>query len=491
MMKGENNFTRKRKDTLKIGRIFIFLSVLLAWSMFLILQLTNNEDGKEGILFSLTVILCMLVWSTYKAYKVNDLLQPIMIINLLVFCIFIARPIQLIWGNAISTDDHVFLIYNNLYGITDIDKLPFDRVLYICIIGLISLYAGYYLDFSKKKNLGNDKKKDFDYSPVLISEPGIKNGISWCRFYLLIALVSCLLFFARFDYSTLMSSAGMFASTGISFGTFDILWIYIGTCILIFLFLIKGRITLTELCIIIAYIILIAALSKRAYMVNILLCMLVLMYYIRFQKKIKLRLVLIGIAIVASVVIYGSIRAANIDRPLDNTVIGSILSEFSMFDMFVVSLDYEERFGRHFFGGFNYLVLITGMIPSSIWPGKPVPFDHAHTELVFNGLYGGAVPTSLFGSLYFNFSYVGVAIGLFIFGIVLKKIYQKLKGIKTRLGIGIYALFTTFLYDIIRVGDIGREFWTFMVYLGVFLFIGCFVMAPRNLFKALYYRGRK
>lgn len=476
---GKHIFIKTNRKSRMRGLLVTVLICSMCF-LFLIVQLMIENKQKAVPAIVITFIFIMIVLSTYGAYKDNNLLQPIVIINIFVFFIFVARPIQVIWGDAILRDNHVFLIYNNLYGIENTNELPYTRTLLIGIIGLMSMYAGYYLSLFKKNRTFKQEKLDFDYSAFLNSKYEIKKGIAWYRFFLMTAGISCALFFIRYDYSVLISNAGKLSSAGISCGIIDIIWIQIGTCALIYSFLIRKKINLPSLIIIVAYLILIAAIAERAYIVNLLLCMLVLTYYIRFNKKINIRLVIVGIVIFASVIIYGSVRASNIGTTSNSTITDSILGEFSMFDMLLVSIDYETHFGKLIYWGVNYLTLFDGFIPHSIWPWKLKQFDFVHTELIFKGLYMGAVPTSLFGSLYFNFSYVGLIVGCFIFGKLFKKVYKELCEIRTRFSIGLYALFTTFLYDIIRVGDIGREFWTLMVYIGVYLIMGYFIKPKKE-----------
>lgn len=108
------------------------------------------------------------------------------------------------------------------------------------------------------------------------------------------------------------------------------------------------------------------------------------------------------------------------------------------------------------FYGYNFLTVITTVIPGI----KIAQFDHELTRIVFNGLFNGGIPVTIFGSLYFNFSYLGVVVGSFILGSVFRYMRNKCTKKISVKGIMYYSIFTTFAYDIIRVGDVGREMWT-------------------------------
>lgn len=464
----------KNKSKL-LGLITIFM-IIASWIIFLLIQIFNSKGhGISMLIISGTMLL--LIVSTYKSYITQDLLQPIMIVNIFVFFIFVARPMHILWGDAILNDNHVFYIYNNLYGLGNINELPYNKSLIIGLIGLISIYIGYYTTFSSSGIKFGLIIKDFNYKPFLEGSKGVSRSIFWYRFFIMLAGLSCIIFFVRFGIS-----ANKFSALGMDFGTIDIIWIHIGTVALIFGFLIRGRLKIGSWFIIFLYCILVSVIAKRAYIVNLLLPILVISYYLRYKKVINIKLIFLVFGIIASVLIYGSIRSNAIGRNMSSLLIANILAEFSMFDMLLVSIRYENLYGRIFFGGYNYLSIFNGFLPSSIWPWKVNQFDHAHTAIIFRGLYGGAVPTSLLGSLYFNFSFIGLIIVSIIFGVLIRKIYIKMLRINSRISIGVYALFTTFLYDIIRVGDIGREIWSFFVYLGVFLIMSFFIK-PNN--KAL------
>jgi hypothetical protein len=469
------NFVRS-KNKRKISSLLIVFVVICAWLLFLLLEVFNQETSYIMPALIISLLLIIITASTYKAYSNNDLFQPIMIVNIFVFFIFVARPIHIIWGDAILNDHHVFYIYKNIYGLGDVSNLPYSKALLVGLIGLLSVYIGYYISFDKGRISNSFMKRGFSYDHFLRSTEQIKSGIIFYRFFILVAGASCLLFFLRHGIKI-----SNFSSRGISYGTIDIIWIHIGTVALIYAFLIRGKLKLGGWLLVLIYCVLVAVIAKRAYIVNLLLPILILSYYLRYKRNINIRLMLMGIGIIGAVLVYGSIRSSEIGRNISSYMIANVLSEFSMFDMLLVSINYEEIFGRVFYGGYNYLSIFNGILPSSIWPWKVTQFDHAHTAMIFKGLYGGAVPTSLFGSLYLNFSFIGIFIGGIIFGRLLKFAYTKIIQMDSRISIGIYALFTTFLYDIIRVGDIGREIWTFFVYIGVFYIMGIFVMRKSKL----------
>lgn len=274
--------------------LLIFMSSVFGY--FIVYEKHNNENAESY--FVIVYILLIIIISTYKSYKCNDLLQPITIINIFTFFIFVARPIQVIWGDAILNDDHVFKVYNNIHGINNYKTLPFFQALLIGAIGITAINIGYFVRIRNK----NKEKSDFNYLPILRTKNGIKNANNWNKVFLGVSLLSCLIFFVRYNFFDLINNAGNLSSIGISYGTIDIIWIQITTCILIFSVLLNNKLTFGNGLIIILYIILIAAMGKRAYIVNLLLCVLVMLYYIQYNKKINFKLIVLGFSIIGIVI---------------------------------------------------------------------------------------------------------------------------------------------------------------------------------------------
>jgi hypothetical protein len=135
-----------------------------------------------------------------------------------------------------------------------------------------------------------------------------------------------------------------------------------------------------------------------------------------------------------------------------------------MFDMLLIALDYVKVHGIGLFWGYNYLCLFTYPIPGITIQ----PFDHFFTGLIYQGRMHGGIPTSIFGSLFLNFSFIGLGIGSLLLGILLSWIQKKLSVIRDYHSIGYYSIVATFVYDIVRVGDIGREAWSLFIFLLVY-----------------------
>lgn len=462
---------KNRKTFMVLSFYFIMFCLI---KIILNINKSSININEYNFIMYVVFLSVLILMSIFISYKNKDLLEPITVMNIFIFFIFVARPLQVYYGDVISNDKHVFQLFNLMYGL-DSGSLPFSKAIEIGLVGTLGLYLGYYTFKRTNKVEESLITQKFKKNEVEINKGILKKNIHWIYFIFFIAFLQIVIFFLRFDFSNLVKNSGDFSSAGIEIGTLSILWVHLGTVCLIFLFILRGKLSKREWLIVLLYVVLLSSIGKRTYIVNILLSLTVLMYYLQFKRKINVKFLFICIFTVIVVIFYGTIRSNSIGREISNSFLGSLLDEFSMFDMLIVSLYYSDQFNIITYNGYSFLKIFTGFIPSSLYESPLVYFDQMHTEYIFQNIYEGSIPVSFFGSMYFNFSLMGTFLGSIILGVFISVVYNKLNSFKSIYSIGIYALFTTFLYDIIRVGDIGREFWTFVVYMFVFLFVGFFI----------------
>lgn len=106
------------------------------------------------------------------------------------------------------------------------------------------------------------------------------------------------------------------------------------------------------------------------------------------------------------------------ENPLVEMIRQRLMSEFFQIQVMTTLID-TMPYQVSFQNGSSYLFLLAGPIPSSIWPGKPLPSPGILTLALWPEKWlgqGTAMPPSLMGELYMNFSDLGVPIGMIIFG---------------------------------------------------------------------------
>lgn len=444
---------------LKANKAVVLFILIAAF----ILPFSNVKESKD-ILIPVVLLVIMVCLSSLCSLKKKSLLEPVTIINFFVVMIFIIRPIELIYFPPDLSTMHVLQIYDNFYGTGGLEILPHLKAISTAVFGLAFFYAGYY-------SIENTCVK----APRKIPQIEIGRSKRWCYVFLFLSLVICVIFFYKYSYFDILFSSGSNYSNVSDFGMIDISWSHLLMCVIIYLFCLSEKNTMLITFLVMLYSILILAFAKRAFLVNLLLCFTVLLYY-KSKKRSTKKVVLLAVFIALGVVFLGTIRSNNISRDVAGNFFLKLTEEFNMYDMFLVSLDFEQRFGRIFFGGLSYISGFLKFLPDFIWPDRPNFFDHEFTAMLFQETYNGAVPSSLFGSLYLNLSLVGMGVFLFLLGLLFKYVYIRLvERPRSQFAIGYYAIFTTFVYDIMRVGDVSREFWWWLFLNGIFWAMGVFV----------------
>lgn len=399
----------------------------------------------------LVITLIFIIISLFHANKQSDMFQPITIINIILLFIFVLRPIQLLIATDIQSFNF-FRYYSLVYGGNTLVDLPFDLALVLGTIGTASINTGYWC--VRKKNR-NSKITD---KPYIISLNDKIRINFWINCFIAFALI----IWAYFIYKSLGK-----ASNSV-FTTKDILWMYIFCVVVLLQQIIDRRFGTKIIAILILSIISFSLLGTRQHIVNLLLCTFIPYVYMR-KKSINMRTLILGFLIVFVVLWYGSMRSG-IDLTIGNSF-ERFLGEFSMYDALVLAIKHKETFGDPYYFGYNYLCFLNYIIP-----GINIEFfDYMHTRILFNGAIGGGTPTSLVGSLYLNYSYIGVILGCILFGVFVSKRYNKYARMRTNISLAYYSIFLTFVYDVLRVGDIGRELVNYLILLGCFKIAMIFV----------------
>lgn len=165
--------------------------------------------------------------------------------------------------------------------------------------------------------------------------------------------------------------------------------------------------------------------SNRAGIVLLMIDCLVLAYYLNGQ--IKLRSVVIGVCLVFSLLIPVLISRAkshtSLGQVLEKTLAGRDMLDVAktchIINAVPEKMDY--RYGEMLYGW------MAAPIPRSAWPNKPMwaergVFINTHVFGDRGGISG--VPPGLVAELYWNFGIVGTWIGLFLFGVLLKQLFN-------------------------------------------------------------------
>ena len=440
---------------MKIQRqAFFVMSIGLLGIMIFIAGSATSQHVNNIFAYSLIVLTGVLLFGCFRTcFMMKEILSPIFFANAFSTFVFIARPVQIMLSANDISQVYVIGMYNKLGGGLTYNELPILQASFIGFLGILFLNLFYFgisipLETSQLSLL-HDLVPDNNKKGI-----SGKQGIS-----ILMVMIPAILSMLSFIIKQVILKT--------SISMIDIIWLYILCALVIYLVVYFRKASFFVYFIIAVSATVLGIASKRMYVVNLIICLIVPLYYLGNDRKKTIRKVLLMVAFMFGLVlIYGSIRADRIGAT-QGTIVEQLLDEFCMYDMLLVSLSHCSQ---GLFHGYNFLTVF-----SIVLPGVNITsFDHELTNVVFNGAFNGGIPVTLYGSLYMNFSYLGLMIGSGILGVFLRKIRNKYTQIVSIHGVMLYAIFTTFAYDIIRVGDIGREVWTCIIMIAVakiFLFV--------------------
>lgn len=425
----------------------------------IITYMVYNENNIVMCLFYTILSTSMVCSALIININKTEFFSSNNIVNVFLGFVFILRPIQIMLNYDDLGSVYVIGLYQNIFGRLVDFSYPFAQASFIGMLGIASFNIAYFWNL---KTALNNKLDTRSFNNLFASSFSLKQ---------ILGIFICLLPAFGTMFSLVVKKFTLQANVGL----IDIAWIYIFSALIVFIIYKKKQATLIVYALIFLSMLFLSILAKRQYIVNLLLCYIIPLYYCGKKSKVNIfKIAIMCFVLIAVVLIYGEIRASLISATT-GSAFEELMDEFCMYDMLVVSLQRISDLGQGLFLGYNFLTIFTTPISGQLI----AQFDHALTYLVLNGTFNGGIPVTLIGSLYFNFSYIGVILGLMLLGKFFvyfqNAISNKLKAKK----IMYYTFLVTFAYDIIRVGDIGREVWTFLI--GLFVCsLFCWIVPDRD-----------
>ena len=154
-----------------------------------------------------------------------------------------------------------------------------------------------------------------------------------------------------------------------------------------------------------------------------------------FNKKIPIYMIMsLAIFALITIGILGQVRGgADINSSVENfntfDAITETLNESSQRNIGMdIGVLEKVPYDVDYLNGSTYIGVILFWVPRSIWPDKPRGAGAYSSSLIFSkldsakGYSGASYPIKSSTELYWNFSYFGVIIGYFLFGIFLKNL---------------------------------------------------------------------
>lgn len=347
------------------------------------------------------------------------------------------------------------------------------------IIGLLFYMLGYSIGLGRKSKA---------FSPLLGEDDWNKTKtVIFVAFLFTLAIIGIAVFADRAGgISNIISTPRRMRSTiraGSPYFYFLTYYLLIGTLILYASMIGSGKIRIRKIFIICVCMagILVTSFVMSGSRRNVIVMLITMVVFWHYYKKRMTTGKIIGAfgLIVCLFMFFGIIRAFmhDLDRVFELTrsaVERAPTSELlytlmagNVYRMFLVLLsNVPESYG--FLWGSSYYRLLFVGIPRAIWSGKPKNISQMFPELMMPEYRGRNIVTSvtLLGEMYWNFSFVGIILGMFLFGILSKVLYRYLMKNKENKGaVLIYAVTVCYFMELFR----GTFHTTTLLYLATML----------------------
>jgi hypothetical protein len=129
----------------------------------------------------------------------------------------------------------------------------------------------------------------------------------------------------------------------------------------------------------------------------------------------------------------------------------SYVSDLSTYDHFV-AVQQVVPGSVAYLDGSSLLEIPQALVPRSVWPAKPLGFDHQVSELLYPGADAG-IPISIQGELYWNGGIPFVLFGCLVFGLLCALLLRVGLGFpRGRIALLVYALVVPFTHALLTRG---------------------------------------
>lgn len=220
--------------------------------------------------------------------------------------------------------------------------------------------------------------------------------------------------------------------------------------------------------------------SVRGQLVNFMLTIFIIWYYLGSRKskqkrlpKMKVALSIIMVVIII-LVMTGMRASKNSEDVTDFVSLSSIAENIfgsgNFFGVAKTSVALEEiPKNVNYLYGESLIQWIVSPIPRSLWPEKPLSLDFRFGSEVygqdFSNNSGGGRPPGFMVELYWNFGVVGVIVGMFFLGLFLAVLYRSFHPLllmKNKTAVLLYSIFVLPLAMLLIGNDLSRTIVTIL-----------------------------
>lgn len=403
----------------------LLVGTLVPWSM---AQLAQAQANQTILIVTANGILLIMPWLLALIRGRFDLFEPIFMFSLICFFSFVIAPLTLLSGQD------SFLKFIDAESVINPEALT--RVTGISFLGLVAFYVGYY------SLLGRAVARSLPILPGvwrwkrLIGVILVYTLIGYALFGLLIWQIGGIgvLVSGLHNRVVLFAGKNYLAAGATLVSMIALLWFsaVLG----------RKRISFTLIIYIVGALILTLLLGSKTNLLGLIFIYLILYHYLYKPISIKYFILFSLLAVTAAVAYDLYFR--------EYIVLGKLtsisLSEGSLWDIFWQLWD---RFAYNTFiqaqtlliiiestpelipyqNGRTILAILSVWIPRAFYPDKPLPMAGVLTEAFRPALFatGYTLPPSVIGELYLNFAVGGVVVGMALFGMGWRIVYDYMR----------------------------------------------------------------
>lgn len=399
-----------------------------------------SQNEYSGLLLGLSLLLSSFLFSIPFICKSNSIVysymfRPFIVFLLGYFIVFFQKYFDLYWGLT-STDDDVFR-----------NKSLIVYSLLLSCLGLAALMIGYYSSDSK-----NNSSKIVSYR--IYNTKILKRLMIFATFLIIVFKAKTLISGEYSQEELEMSAGGMSNYSSIFFVVvyFALLSISVYNCCVLKERKVRDFIRqfgYKSIICILVYISLLIIGGSRSNVIIMMTSMMFSIFYIR-NMKVNLLYIIIGVALFSYVLSFiGMTRKfrgmsiAEKARTIENlnlerkSIFPPTLELAGSLETFNASLDYVPSKHDFLYGSFHVRNLVSAIpfssrVSSHFFDSRKryLSSDYFITYIMQGEYYTYGNGTSINADLYLNYGAIGIVIGLFILGIILRKSENKVLGVK-------------------------------------------------------------
>jgi len=348
-----------------------------------------------------------------------DVFEPIFLVAISYFLYFVVAP-----AFDLLNDNTIF------FGKEIRQLIPKGSI--YASLGILSMFLGYYNNIGIRLSRLIPRPTKSVYGSVryglflgglgvILFSAFLRGvGLSWIR----------LLSFGQFNRVPAVAEAGIIDSPFYNYLWSTMDW-FAGSFMILYAFANRWRRALLPI-----FIAIFAVYCMMGFRFRVLILVMapLIYHFLRNRRRPKtihiVGAIVLGFLIIGGLgAIRGNLRSATrIAVPSFKTIFETFLADLAIYQPFLVVIDAIPRVHDYYWGS-SYAYVFIQPIPRALWPDKPL----APIRDIISVSFGSEIPAQAgvfypnLGEFYANYGLIGIVVGMFLFGISMRTLYEYLR----------------------------------------------------------------